>query len=627
MVGRIINGDATETWERPGNGAGQSGYPLSVVAKQNQQRGAEGFGGIHLILRSQGLVESLVPMLATARMGPVRVHRTGDEFTRFLIQAASSGELLPAAVMISADLAGVDSVALCQELIDPVNLASSPAVVVVAGDCKLSEADLDTLTSNGVAEIVLGEVNAPILLSAVARSLAVHSERVACARITATFRQDPAEKQIMESKLRYLVSQDELTGLLNRKRLYQALEVTATQAGSAGLGAALFLINLDQFQRVNEIYGYSVGDRLLAQVARYLSAVAGEARAIARTGSDQFALVLDKIELADAQKLAERWLSGIRNLRLDNDTRFPVTTASIGIALFGEGGTSNRSQDILSRAEQACYLAKRQGGNTLAVFREDAPEIRLRKHDQRLLPEIRRALAEDRFHFMFQPVFDADSGLPAYHEVLLRLGYNGSSEVSPQVLVPAAERLGLARALDLWVLDRVIDYLSDKVVTHQELRLSVNLSGQALQDGSVYTLVKNKLELNNLDPSRLLFELKETSCMAEFAKTRENIAKLSAMGCQFAIDDFGSGFSSYNYIKNLPAHILKIDGAFIANIANDPTDRKLVAAMVELGHSLGKVMVAEWVQDPQSFAIVKELGVDYCQGNFLGRAQTNPIHR
>lgn len=115
--------------------------------------------------------------------------------------------------------------------------------------------------------------------------------------------------------------------------------------------------------------------------------------------------------------------------------------------------------------------------------------------------------------------------------------------------------------------------------------------------------------------------------MAEFAKTRENIAKLSAMGCQFAIDDFGSGFSSYNYIKNLPAHILKIDGAFIANIANDPTDRKLVAAMVELGHSLGKVMVAEWVQDPQSFAIVKELGVDYCQGNFLGRAQTNPIHR
>ncbi len=224
---------------------------------------------------------------------------------------------------------------------------------------------------------------------------------------------------------------------------------------------------------------------------------------------------------------------------------------------------------------------------------------------------------------MFQPIIRVSDGSVSHYEALIRMQGDGDRIYLPDEFIPLAERTGLIRRIDFWVVDKAIDMLASLPREHP-VSLSINLSSGGLQDPSIISLVRRKLDMTFVSPSRITFEITETAAVSSFSKTREMVARLRALGCSFALDDFGTGFSSFNYIKNFPVDYLKIDGTFIVNLIDDPTDQVLVKSMIDVGHTLGKKVIAEYVESPGVLDLLRRFGVDYVQGYHLGRPGLSP---
>jgi EAL domain-containing protein (putative c-di-GMP-specific phosphodiesterase class I) len=340
---------------------------------------------------------------------------------------------------------------------------------------------------------------------------------------------------------------------------------------------------------------------------------------LARLGSDEFAVLLQGTNEDEAQRLAEHLRRLVAGIEPDGERIIYHVGVSIGLAMIAPGTLRGASQ-ALAQAEQASYLAKTRGGNGVHRFSHEDGVLQHLRDDMWWSRPIRRALAENRFFLAFQPILHVAEGQVSHFEALLRIprALGGDGETAGFIM--AAERLGLARQIDLWIVDTAIDFLA----ANEVISLGLNLSSHAFQEAGLLPLLQQKLETSGIAPGRLTFEITETAAILNFGQTRRMISEIRELGCRFALDDFGSGFSSYNYIKHFPIDMLKIDGSFIVGLRHDRRDQAIVQSMVDIGHCLEKSVVAEFIEDAETFRLLVEMGIDYAQGYYIGRPTLAP---
>jgi len=417
---------------------------------------------------------------------------------------------------------------------------------------------------------------------------------------------DITERRRTEAQLAYLSNHDPLTGLFNRSRFEEELGGIAARARQRNVEAALLMLDLDNFKYVNETYGHKSGDELVSSIAASLQSQLGPIDVLARFGGDEFGVLIIDTDVEQARELAERLLAAVRDHEMTINGIEIRVTASIGVVVFD--GIHASAEDVLADVDRAMYQSKEKGRNRVTVLQpSDRGWVRdqLNRSTEHV---IRDALANDHFELYVQPIVNLTSGQMTHCEVLLRLR-DGDEIIAPGRFLPAAERLGLIHLIDRWVIDRGFALAAE----HTDLTIELNLSGATIDDPSLVTYVADKLKQHGTDPRRIVFELTETSAVGNIGKAREMARSLSELGCRFAIDDFGAGFSTFYYLKHFPAQYIKIDGEFLSEKRNR-TDDLVIESIVKIARDLGKQTVAEYVSDEARLERVRGLGVDYGQG-------------
>jgi len=467
----------------------------------------------------------------------------------------------------------------------------------------------------GATDILFKPIRGMELIPRVIAALSLKEERDLRKSREHELETELAERKVMEARLQYLVGHDDLTGLSNRRRLEQELELAVLNAHYNNTTSALLYLDLDQFKVVNDTEGHTAGDRLLVNVANKLRRQVGATGTLARISSDEYAVLIENISLDDAVRTAESLRCLMDEFYFKTDSRTYHIGVSIGIALI-HPDENITAGDALTRADQACYVAKTRGRNMVHVFSHEDTEMLPLRHAAQWVPRIRDALLNDKFCLVFQPVISLPSYETTHYEALIRMIGNNQELISPINFIPVAERMGLIHDIDLWVVEHAIDVLRTLPV---HLSLNINLSSHAFQDPALPPLIREKLATTGVEGKRITFEITETAAIANFSQTRNMITQLRTLGCRFALDDFGAGFNSFSYLKQFPVDYLKIDGAFITNLVNDPVDQTLVKSMTEVARTLGKRTVAEFVENSETLILLKEYGVDYAQGYYVGK--------
>lgn len=469
----------------------------------------------------------------------------------------------------------------------------------------------------GVTGLMFHTSNPVELVPRVVAALLLKRERDIRRNREAELEAELAERRVMEARLQYLVSHDELTGLSNRRRLEQVLDDAITRMRHEGTTGALVYIDLDQFKIINDLEGHAAGDRLLMGIANILRSRLQPRHLLARISSDEYAVLLEQTTEGEVIALAESIRRGIEHYRFHTDDREYQVSASVGVAILTPDEPVTPSE-ALARSAQACFEAKTHGRNVVHVFDKTEAGTSVLHEAVDWVPRIRDALAHDRFTLVFQPVIEVDGGRAVAYEALIRMIQPDGTVVLPEHFIPVAEHMGLIHDIDLWVVGRAIDTLKALDGDQAGLTLNVNLSIHAFQDPALLALVRERLARTGVAPERITFEITETAAVANYEQTRSMVNALREAGCRFALDDFGTGFSSFNYLRQFPVDYLKIDGSFIRNLLNDPIDQRLVRSIVEVGRALGKRIVAEFVEDARTLDLLRQYGVDRAQGNYIG---------
>lgn len=470
----------------------------------------------------------------------------------------------------------------------------------------------------GASDVIFRPIGMPELMPHVISALLLKRERDFRLQNQNELEAELAERKVMEARLQYLVSHDDLTGLANRRRLEQMLEHTIAAIRRKGIPGALLYIDLDQFKIINDLEGHGAGDRLLMSVANILRTQLRKSHILARISSDEYAVLIDEGGEEDVMSIAERIRREIDAYRFRASDREYQISASIGVLLIAPDDDVSASE-ALARSAQACFEAKHHGRNLVHLFNEDDLATNILRDAVDWVPRIREALAQDGFVMLFQPVIDLGSNRIVGYEALIRMTADDGTLITPDRFIPVAERMGLIHDIDLWVVGHAMEALHALGPDHPHVSLNINLSIFAFQDRALLALVRDKLATTGLAADRITFEITETAAVANYDQTRDMVNQLRAMGCRFALDDFGTGFSSFNYLKQFPVDYLKIDGSFISNLLNDPIDQQLVKSMIEVGRALGKKIVAEYVENAETLALLRQFGVDRAQGHHIGR--------
>ncbi len=431
---------------------------------------------------------------------------------------------------------------------------------------------------------------------------------------------DTTELTSLTHRLSYQASHDSLTGLLNRHEFEARLELALESARHENIEHVLCYMDLDRFKVVNDTCGHVAGDELLKQLATRMRASIREADILARLGGDEFGLLLEGCHLAQARGVVNNLLQMVSEFRFVwADKAFDV---GISIGLAPISAQSGNITDVLSAADSACYIAKDQGRNRLHVFEQDDLALLHQKGEMQWLQIIRQALENDGF-VLYQQAIRPMKGVPPagddtpHSEILLRLRTGEGEVVAPSSFLPAAERYHLMPQIDRWVVTQVLAFLRALQAQGGVMNLSINLSGQSLCDEDFPGFVTTAVLASGVPPTWLCFEVTETTAITNLSRAVGLISELKRMGCHFALDDFGSGLSSFSYLKNLPVDYLKIDGSFVKDMDRNPVDRAMVAAINEIGHLMGIQTVAEFVTRLDVLEALDEIGVDYAQGYFI----------
>ena len=431
--------------------------------------------------------------------------------------------------------------------------------------------------------------------------------------------QDVSDRRLLALQLAHQATHDDLTGLLNRQAFDGHLQRALEESRTLGSTHALCYLDLDQFKLVNDTCGHLAGDELLCRVTALLQDNVREADVAARLGGDEFAVLMPRCSLVEAERQVAQFHRTLQTYRFT----WREKTFSIG-ASFGLVAINREFKTVahlLSAADHACYVAKEKGRNRIQVYQEDDAAFIRRQEEMNWVVRIQETLEQNRFCLFSQSILPlspaASRGI--YFEVLLRMVEEDGRIHLPSDFIRAAERYGLMRSIDRWVIRECMRTLRTQPPPFLDLLhlCSINLSAVSLGDEGFLDFLEEELDCSGVPGAKICFEITETAAIENFAQAEKLLARLSGRGVRFALDDFGSGMSSYSYLKDLPVSFLKIDGKFIKDVVTDPLDRAMVESINQVGHVMGLSTVAEAVTSTAVIERLRAIGVDYAQGNWV----------
>jgi diguanylate cyclase (GGDEF)-like protein/PAS domain S-box-containing protein len=430
-----------------------------------------------------------------------------------------------------------------------------------------------------------------------------------------TFRDITEERKLAE-QLSHQATHDALTGLTNRREFERRLSRIVQSANPLDPHALIY-VDLDQFKIVNDTCGHVAGDELLRQIAGLMGTRIRTRDTFARLGGDEFGILLEHCPRDEAIRVAQTLRELSQNFRFGWQDKSFTVTLSIGlVSITDVWGSASR---VLRAADSACYAAKDSGRNRVCVFEPDDHVATRRLGEMQWMSRIQQTLAEGRLRLYMQPILPTNSKEQDIElgEVLLRLLDEQGRVVLPGAFLPAAERYGYMSKIDRWVVGETLTALKTLGTDQRRALLSINLSGQSLSDENFLDFVVEQIKANQVKTPSIGFEITETAAISDFTRVRAFITTVKELGCRLSLDDFGSGLSSFGYLKNLPVDYLKIDGHFVREILIDRVDRAMVEAIHRLGHVMGLKSIAEWVESAETLEKLTGMSVDYVQGFHL----------
>jgi diguanylate cyclase (GGDEF)-like protein len=420
-----------------------------------------------------------------------------------------------------------------------------------------------------------------------------------------------------QETIQHLAFHDALTGLANRHQFEDRVR-RALVTARGGARHALLYLDLDQFKIINDTCGHTAGDGLLRQLAVVLRGPIREIDVLARLGGDEFGVLLYGCSLEHAQQVADRMLEIVKNFRYVWQHKSFAIGASIGLVMLDD--PSQTLSDVLRMADMACYAAKDKGRNRVHVFRADDAELRQRHGEMEWVARLNHALQDGQFVLHQQPIVALGNGSSRHSEFLLRMRGDDGALIEPGAFIPAAERYSLMPSLDRWVVRRAFEHLAGQSGRAAAAEaFFINISGATVGDDQFADYVIEQLHRLRLPAGIIGFEITETAVIANLGRALEFIERVKALGCRIALDDFGSGMSSFTYLKTIPADYLKIDGRFIIGMLGDPMDTAIVESINRVGHVAGLKTIAESVETIEVRRRLTEIGVDYGQGYAIQR--------
>lgn len=431
---------------------------------------------------------------------------------------------------------------------------------------------------------------------------------------------DVSERKLMLEQLSYQASHDPLTGLISRYEFEKRITNLLLSLSLEPTEHAMCFLDLDQFKVINDTCGHAAGDELLRQLGKLLGDTVRKQDTLARLGGDEFGVLMEHCTLDQASRTANNILEAVLEHQFVWDNKTFRIGVSIGLVAITQ--SSGNFTDLLRQADAACYLAKDLGRNRIHTYHPDDTELAVRHGEMQWVGRINEALDKDRFSLYAQAIVSLDNDSHRHYEILVRMLDEERGIIPPGAFLPAAERYNLIEKLDAWVVANTCAFLEKNAAFTESIDfVSINLSGRSLTDEKFLASIFRIFEETGISPNKVCFEITETAAVSNMDSAITFVKSLKAIGCQFALDDFGSGISSFGYLKNLPVDYLKIDGMFVKDIADDPIDYAMVKSINEIGQVMGMKTIAEFVENDAIKMKLKTLGVNYAQGFGIGKPQ------
>ena len=431
---------------------------------------------------------------------------------------------------------------------------------------------------------------------------------------------DVSRARKLAQQINWQATHDTLTGLYNRNYFDVKLTEMLLDARESGRQHALLYLDLDQFKVVNDTCGHVAGDELLRQVSQLLSSHIRTNDTLARLGGDEFDVQLLNCPAQVALRIANQTRQTIGNFRFCwDDKSFGI---GVSIGLVEVNAQSDSVEQVLSDADTACYAAKDNGRNQVHVYRTHASEAAVRQSEMEWVTRIQSAIEQQRFRLFFQVIAPVhDQGSSSHIEILIRMIDIDGQIISPGAFIPAAERYNLMSAIDRWVIGKVFQLISDNLeaLIKSDYQFAINLSGHSLSGADTLDYICDQLTRHKIPKGMICFEITETAAISNLSSANHFIRTLKQQGCLFSLDDFGSGLSSFAYLKNLPVDYLKIDGSFVKDMATDLIDQAMVQSINQIGHVMNLKTIAEFVESDEILQCLKDIGVDYAQGYAIAK--------
>jgi diguanylate cyclase (GGDEF)-like protein/PAS domain S-box-containing protein len=427
-----------------------------------------------------------------------------------------------------------------------------------------------------------------------------------------------SEMAELKEELRYHKNHDGLTGLPNHLKFREELK-RRINSDELNDPAAVFLIDIDRFKEVNNSLGLKAADELLTTTAELIQNELSNSDLLARFGGDEFIILSPDKDRNRAEKLATAIIRAIRKEGFKSDGTKVQATISMGYTLFPEQGEN--TDELLAKADMALSQAKRSGRNQSKIYDPAQDSQKAVKSRVGWVNQINSAIKENNFVLYAQPILELGSDDISHYEVLIRMAEGGGELISPGRFLPVAEKFGLSRDIDKWVVNETLNSLHETSAGGLDHQFAINLSGQSMTDNELLNWLKCNQSMDGKNFDRILFEVTETAALSNIGSANDFISALRDRGSKFALDDFGMGFSSFNYLKQLSVDYLKIDGSFIQDLPKDSMNQDLVQSIVEVAHRLQKETIAEFVEDEETLRMVRNYGTDHAQGFHIGRPQ------
>lgn len=431
---------------------------------------------------------------------------------------------------------------------------------------------------------------------------------------------DVTQTRELTKKISYQASHDSLTGLVNRGKFEDSLLQVLSNAKLQNLVHVLFFMDLDRFKVVNDTCGHFAGDQLLKQVSQLLEKYIRHSDVIARLGGDEFAVILENCPLLKAHEIAKNICQAIRDYRFTwQENQFAI---GISIGITEINASSISTDRVLNDADEACYIAKENGGNKVRIYQGNG-EITKHNGEAQWALDINRAFEENRFRLFYQPIIRVTGESKVNHyEILIRMLDEGGQVIYPNSFLPAAHRYKLMSSIDRWVINSYFSFYVENYHQNKPQKsvyCNINLSGLFLNEEFSLEFIEDQFKQYKVPPESICFEITETLAIANFDKVIRFIQKLKSIGCRFALDDFGNGLATFSYLKNLPVDYVKIDGSFVRHLVDNQVDYAVVESINQIAHLMDIKTIAEFVENEAIFLKLKEIGVDFAQGYWIAK--------